>query len=254
MTAGTYAGPPVNTKLIMAAPTAAAPFVDSTVQRGLTYFYIVKTSCSGLESAPSNEVTAKVADARILPAPAGLTSTCAPDGKTATVNWKPVAGATSYYLRFSDANDAYTPYDQYVPTSKTETITLGLDYSWWVHSYSPTAGTYDPDWGPGIGREASARFKCDPLGPPPANLQIVFVSPTTSVVPVRQTTPVTVQASGPVTGIWFYINDTLKDSKASSTLHYNWQPKQRGSYTLKAVVLDRLGKPAPPVLITVTVQ
>src|SRR5262245_38977753 len=152
MTAGTYAGPPVNTKLIMAAPTAAAPFVDSTVQRGLTYFYIVKTSCSGLESAPSNEVTAKVADARILPSPEGLTSTGAPDGKT-------------------------------VPQ-------------------------------------------------PAANLEIVFVSPTASVVPVRQTTTVTVQTSGPVSGIWFYINDTLKDSKAGSTLRYNWRPEQRGSYTL----------------------
>lgn len=255
MTAGTYAGPPVNTKLIIAAPTAAAPFVDSTVQQGLTYFYIVKTSCSGLESAPSNEVTAKVADARILPPPAGLTSTCTPDGKTVTVSWKPVAGATSYYLRFSDANDRYTAYDQYVPTSKMETITPGLDYSWWVHSYSPTAGAYNPDWVPGIGPEASARFKCDPLATQPAaNLEIVFVSPTATVVPVRQTTPVTVQVSGPVSGIWFYINDTLKDSKTGSTLRYNWRPKQRGSYTLKAVVLDRLGKPAPPVLKTVTVQ
>src|SRR5262245_34707673 len=106
MTAGTYAGPPVNTRLIMPAPTAAAPFVDSTVQRGLTYFYIVKTSCSGLESAPSNEVKVKVADARILPPPAGLTSTCAADAKTVTVSWEPVAGATSYYVRLSDAKAA----------------------------------------------------------------------------------------------------------------------------------------------------
>lgn len=231
--------------------TTTRSYLDNSVAAGSTYFYVIKAACGASEGPPSTEVSAVIPASNVLPAPTGLTATCAADAKSVTVSWQPVSGAESYYLRFKDANGVQTNYDQYVPTSKVQTITPNLDYEWWVHAYSSTAGTFDPNWGAGIGPTQTPfpKFRCDTsisTPPPPTNiqLQIVFLAPPPNSTLNRGTNLVTLQASLNAVRVQFFVNNALKATNPQNSLNYQWFNQKKGNYTLKGVAFDISGAQA----------
>lgn len=236
-------------------PTTTTPFADTAVASGQSYFYAVTAINANGESGFSNIVRADVPASDVLPPPSGFTATCASDAKSVTVSWQPVTGATSYYLRFQDANGVYAGYDQYVPTSKVEPVTPGLSYNTWVHAYSPTAGTYNANWGPGIGPSTQISFTCTAVPPPPTNLQIVFASPANgAVISWNKQTTVKLQGQG-ASKLYLYIDNltTYQIFANGNVLIYRWRPGTIGPHVLKGIAMNAASQ-SVSTQITVTAQ
>jgi hypothetical protein len=77
---------------VLATPTTPG-YTDSTAAPGVTYYYIVTASVSGITSLASNEVSAQGVFS--VPAAARLVSARPGNGEV-TLSWRAVAGATGY--------------------------------------------------------------------------------------------------------------------------------------------------------------
>ena len=98
--------PIVGATTTSSAPAGPLTFQQSGLTNGTTYYYVVTfVDASGVESAPSAEVSALPAVAPPPPAPTDV-GTTAGNGQV-TIAWTPVAGADSYNLYWSsDASKA----------------------------------------------------------------------------------------------------------------------------------------------------
>jgi fibronectin type 3 domain-containing protein len=74
---------------------ATSPYVHMGLINGITYYYVVTAVNKDGESAPSAQVSAKLA----LPEPTGVTA--APGNGQVTIAWTTVSGATSYNIYWS---------------------------------------------------------------------------------------------------------------------------------------------------------
>lgn len=232
-------------------------FTDTGCAVGTTCYYAVTAYNAEAESGYSNVIRYDVPASGVLPKPTGLTSACSSDGTSVNISWNPVVGATAYYLRFHDANGQERDYDLYIPTSKTESITPGLAYDWWVHGFSPTAGTFNPNWGPGIGDYSLASFTCNPSvaqpPPPPTNLQIVFIQPTMTQLS-RGVNTIQIQGSTGTVRTQLFIDGSLKATNPQNSLTYSWYSNKKGSHTLKGIPFDLNSQAGTPSTMTVTLK
>jgi len=149
----------VNQLQIVTAPTDAAPYVDASVQAGMTYYYTVTAKCGASESARSNEVSATVPSSNLLPplaAPVGLTLSCSADGKTMTARWNALLGAVDYWPRAQYTDDrsfiAAANKDGGNPsTSIAFAVVPAREVEFWVHGFNALNQAADPTYPSGVG-------------------------------------------------------------------------------------------------------
>ncbi len=116
---------------------SSAPFVDTTVANGTTYFYVVLAVNLQGPSAPSAEVNATP-----LAAPLGLEAT--PGANSVTLTWAASAGASSYSVKRGTSSGNYTATFSAFGTNYTDsTIQSNVTYYFAVSALA--GGSESPD-------------------------------------------------------------------------------------------------------------
>lgn len=145
--------------------------VNSGLQNGTTYYYVVTATGAGGESAASNEASATPQG--VPPAPANLTAFGG--NNQVFLSWTPVSGSATYVVKRAPQSGG--PYGTLatgvVPATYTDNAVVnGTTYFYVVHAQN-AAGTAGP-----ASNEASAT----PTGPPPVPANFTGVAQSSSSI------------------------------------------------------------------------
>jgi hypothetical protein len=99
---------------------ATSPYVHLGLTNGITYYYVVTAVNKDGESAPSTQVSAKLA----LAAPTGVMAT--PGNGQATIAWTTVSGATSYNIYWSTTPGVTTTNGNKITGATSPYVHIGL--------------------------------------------------------------------------------------------------------------------------------